>query len=73
MTCEFKDGVRIDYSGSLRIRKGSEIGGYLVKGDSMPESLKSELDTAARNENCKEIRKISDAIVNGSPCGKICL
>lgn len=73
MKCEFKDGVRIEYSGSLCIRKGSEINGYLVRGDSMPESLKNTLVTAVRNENCKEIRKISDAIVNGSPCGKICL
>lgn len=73
MTCKFKDGARIEYSGSLCIRKGNEISGYLVRSDSMPESLKSELDMAVRKENCKEIRRISDAIVNGSPCGKICL
>lgn len=73
MTCKFKDGVRIEYSGSLCVRKGAEISGFLVKGDSMPDTLKVELDRAARSENCKEMRRLSDAIVNGSPCGKICL
>lgn len=73
MKCEYGDGVRIDYSGSLRIRKGNEIYGYLVKMDGIPDTLRNDLDNASRSENCKEIRRISDAVVNGTPCGRICL
>ena len=73
MKCEFKDGVKIDYSGSLSIRNGKGINGYLVRKEGIPDNLRMELDRAVRNDSCKEMRKITDAIVHGSPCGKMCL
>jgi hypothetical protein len=71
MKCEYSDGVRIEYSGSLSVRKGTEICGYLAKKDAIPESFRYELDTAVRGNNCGDLRKIAMAFA--MDCGRVCL
>jgi hypothetical protein len=71
MKCEYSDGLRIDYSGSLSVRKGNEIHGYLAKQENIPGSFRYELDKAARGNSCSELRKIATALA--MDCGRVCL
>ena len=61
MRCEYKDGLKIDYSGSLTVRKGNDLRGVFAKKDSIPAQFKNVLDKAARNNNCDEIRSVVQA------------
>jgi hypothetical protein len=72
MRCEFKDGMTIDYSGSLRVRTGKDIMGVLVKEDGLPDTFKYVLDSAARNHDCSELRKITEEITR-TDCGRVCM
>jgi len=72
MKCEFKDGLKIDYSGSLTVKKGNEIRGFFARKDSIPAEFKHVLDKAVRNNNCGEIRNIVQEITR-SECGRVCL
>lgn len=71
MRCEYSDGIKVDYSGSLRIQKGNEISGFLVKEDAMPDSFKYELDKAVRNNSCGELRNLALAVA--TDCGRVCV
>jgi hypothetical protein len=72
MRCEYKDGLKIDYSGSLRMKKGNEIGGYFARKDSIPADIRYELDKSVRKNSCSDIRKIAE-IVTHDVCGRICM
>jgi len=72
MRCEYTDGLKIDYSGSLLVRKGHEIKGVLVREGGLPDSIKSVLDSAARNNNCKELRRLTEELTR-TDCGRVCI
>ncbi len=72
MRCAYKDGLNIDYSGSLVVKKGNEIGGVLIKEDSFPEHIRYELDKAVLNNSCNELREIATALTS-IECGTVCL
>jgi len=72
MKCEFKDGMTIDYSGSLTVRKGNNIVGVLVKETGLPDTIKNVLDNAARNQNCAELRRLSEELTR-TDCGRVCI
>ncbi len=72
MRCVYKDGLNIDYSGSLIVKKGNEIDGYLIKEESVPEHIRYELDKAVLNDSCSELREIAGALTS-TPCGTVCL
>lgn len=59
---QWEDRLTIDYSGSLRVRRGNYLEGVLVKVTGLPDSIKFVLDSAARNHDCNEIRKITEEI-----------
>ena len=61
MRCEYKDGLRIDYSGALRMSKGAEVDVFLEAGD-IPAGLKRDLDLAARHKSCGELRTVSEEV-----------
>ncbi len=61
MRCEYKDGLKIDYSGSLRMSRGDDVNIFLDEGD-IPAGLKSDLDSAARHKSCGELRTISEEV-----------
>jgi len=63
MRCEYKDGLKVDYSGSLRIQKGNEVNVFM-KGDFIPANIRSELDSAARRSSCEDFRKIAQAVTD---------
>jgi len=58
MRCEYNDGLRVDYSGSLRIRKGDEVNVFM-KGDFIPSNIRGDLDKAARKNSCDDFRRIA--------------
>ncbi len=72
MRCEYKDGLNIDYSGSLIVKKGNAINGTLIKEDSIPEHIRYELDRAVLNNSCSEMREIAVALTS-TVCGTVCL
>ncbi len=76
MRCEYNDGLKVDYSGSLRITRGKEIFGLSVRENALPDDLRNELDKAVRNRSCSDMRKIAQAItdnIGGKISGKVCI
>ena len=71
MRCEYDDGLTINYTGSLTVRKGNEINGYLAREENIPDSFRYELDKAAGGGNCGELRKI--AMTVATDCGRVCI
>jgi hypothetical protein len=61
MRCEYTDGLKVDYSGSLRIIKGEEVNVYMKEGF-IPANVKGDLDSAASHNNCGELRKAAQTV-----------
>jgi hypothetical protein len=61
MRCEYDDGLKVDYSGSLRINKGEEVNVYMKEG-LIPASIKSGLDAAASHSSCSELRQVARTV-----------
>lgn len=69
MRCEFRDGMEIEYAGTLSVAKGEDFGVVLNAGD-IPAGFKSYLESAARYNSCRELRTIAQevtAAVGGFP------
>ena len=67
MKCEYDDGFKVDYSGSLRIKKGDDVNLYVKKGF-IPGKIKGALQLAARRNNCVELRKAACQLTDTIPC-----
>lgn len=61
MRCEYKDGLKVDYAGSLRILKGEDVNVFMKAGF-IPANIKGELDKAAENYSCSDMRKIAQTV-----------
>ena len=61
MRCEYNDGLKVDYAGSLRITKGKEVNVFMKEGF-IPGNVRSGLDEAARNNSCSELRKVAQGV-----------
>ncbi|RII31156.1 MAG: hypothetical protein CXR30_04960 [Geobacter sp.] len=61
MRCEYKDGMKVDYSGSLHITKGQDVNVYMKEGV-IPANIRSELDRASANFSCEDIRKCANEV-----------
>lgn len=61
MSCEFKDGVQIDYSGSLHMSKGEAVDVFLGAGD-IPAGFKGDLDSATQSNSCVLLRTAAHEI-----------
>ncbi len=61
MRCEYKDGLNVDYAGSLRMKKGNEVNVFL-SADDIPAGLRGDLDSAAHHNSCRELRIVADEI-----------
>jgi hypothetical protein len=58
MRCEYDDGLKVDYAGSLRITNGKDVNVFL-DADDIPVDLRSDLDAAARHYSCGELRAVA--------------
>jgi hypothetical protein len=61
MKCEYQDGLKVDYDGTLRIFKKEEINVYMKEGF-IPRDIKGDLSVATINYNCHEMRKVADKV-----------
>ena len=61
MRCEYKDGLRVNYSGPLQITKGQDINVF-IKEARLPDSIKSDLDMALYKDSCGDLRTIAEAV-----------
>ncbi|HXE98574.1 MAG TPA: hypothetical protein VN642_19385 [Dongiaceae bacterium] len=60
MRCEYDDGFKVVYSGSLRITKGDDVNLFLKK-KLIPAKAMGALQAAARRNNCDELRQAAQA------------
>jgi hypothetical protein len=63
MRCEYDDGFKVDYSGSLSITKGDDVNLY-VKGNFIPAGVKSGLEAAAVHNSCGELRQAAYGVTD---------
>lgn len=61
MRCEYNDGLKVNYSGSLQITKGSEVNVYMKEGF-IPANIRDDLDAATRNNDCGDMRKVAQTV-----------
>lgn len=65
MRCEYNDGLKVDYSGSLHISKGSDVD-LVLQAEEIPENFKGELQEAVLHKSCSELRnsalEVADAV-----------
>ena len=63
MRCEYNDGLKVDYAGSLRITKGSEVNVFMKEGF-IPGDVKTGLETAAGHNSCSELRQVAQGVTD---------
>ncbi len=61
MKCIYSDGLRVDYSGPLRITKGEDVNVF-VREDLIPGDIKNDLEVALFHNDCGDMRKIADSV-----------
>ncbi len=63
MRCEFNDGLKVDYSGSLRITKGDEVNVFLSANE-IPLNIQGELHEAALHDSCGELKRVAREVTD---------
>jgi len=63
MRCEYNDGLKVDYSGSLHIRKGNNVNVFIT-GEYIPANIRRDLDSAASKNSCEDFRKIAQTVTD---------
>jgi len=63
MRCEYNDGLRVDYSGSLHVTMDDYVIVFIDK-DYIPKNIKGFLDSASGDNSCSELRKVAEAVTN---------
>jgi len=63
MRCEYNDGLKVDYSGSLRITKGDEVNVFLSANE-IPLNIQGELHEAALHDNCGELKHVAQEVTD---------
>jgi len=61
MRCEFKDGLKVNYSGPLQITKGADVNVF-IKEARIPDSIKNDLDIALYKNSCGDMRTIAETV-----------
>jgi hypothetical protein len=61
MICEYEDGLKVNFSGSLQITKGKDVN-VLIKEGFIPANIRNDLSQAAGNHNCRDMRKVADDV-----------
>jgi hypothetical protein len=61
MRCEYKDGLKVNYSGPLQITKGQDVNVF-IKEARIPDSIKNDLDMALFKDSCGDLRTIAETV-----------
>ena len=56
MKCEYGDGLKVVYSGSLRIINSEDVK-LVVDKRAIPATIMGALQSASRNNSCAELRR----------------
>lgn len=67
MKCEYSDGIKVDYSGALRIEKGDAVNLY-IKKRFIPAKIKGALQSAVRQNSCVALRMAACILTDTIPC-----
>jgi len=59
MRCEYDDGFKVDYTGSLQITKGDDVNLYVSQGF-LPDYVKNDLAAAVAHNSCSELRHAAE-------------
>lgn len=63
MRCEYGDGLKVDYAGSLHIKKGNEIDVYMKDGF-IPANIKTDLERATQANSCDDMRRVAKSVTD---------
>jgi len=61
MRCEYSDGTKVKYTGSLQITKGQEVNVF-IKEALLTDDIRSDLDKALYKNSCGEIRNVAEKV-----------
>ena len=61
MKCEYSDGLKVDYSGPLKITKGNDVNVF-VQEDRIPDLIKDDLDMALYRDSCTVMRTAAEEV-----------
>jgi len=65
MKCAYNDGLKVDYSGSLHISKGTDVD-LVLRPEEIPSEFKDKLVESTINGNCGKLRaaalEVTDAV-----------
>jgi len=68
MKCEYPDGLKVVYSGSLRITKDNDDVNLFVKKRSIPANVIGALQLASQNNSCAELRRAAWRVAFKTQC-----
>lgn len=61
MKCEYNDGLKVDYSGPLQIKKGQSVNVFINEAR-IPEAIKDDLEMALFRNSCREMRTVAETV-----------
>ncbi len=63
MRCEYNDGLKVDYSGSLHIWDDKKTDVFM-ESDFIASNIRRDLDMAAGSNDCDRMRKIAQVVTD---------
>jgi hypothetical protein len=63
MRCEYNDGLKVDYSGSLHIWDDKKTDVFMER-DFIASNIRRDLDMAAGSNDCGKMRKIAQVVTD---------
>jgi len=61
MKCEYKDGIKVKYTGPLQVTKGQEVN-IFIKEEMIPEDIRLDLEMALFKDSCVDMRVIAETV-----------
>lgn len=63
MRCEYNDGLKVDYSGSLHIWNDKQIDVFM-ESDFISSNIKHDLDSASSGNDCEAMRRVAQVVTD---------
>ena len=61
MKCEYKDGIKVTYTGPLQVTKGQEVN-IFINEEKIPEDIRLDLEMALFKDSCVDMRAIAETV-----------
>lgn len=59
MRCEYRDGMKVNYTGPLQITRGNDINVFISEGRLTP-AMKDDLEMALFRNSCTSFKEVAD-------------